>query len=171
MTITFEQAYDRIVNDPEFESFDEKWADADFQVLKDETGCVPPPQLERILRELGAFAMGDYAFQAIFETGDVLKAEVQIPVTTKKSMISAFRSLRHSQEFPGRFPHDMVFFGTALAGRAQLLMHSAEKEDGAVYLWPVSGIPWGEPGNHQGLGKVTDTLYEFFYYMTDWDNI
>jgi hypothetical protein len=171
MTIRFDQVKKKILEDPGFEPLGPAWQDTDFADLKAATQCTPPEQLETILRGIGSFALGwDNAVLGVFDQGHVVKTEVQIAMAQLKTMISDFRSLRLSTEFPDRFPLDMIFFGSAEAGHAKFVMHSAEKGDNAVYLWPISGEEWGTPGN-PGLAKVTDTLFEFFYYMTEYDNI
>ena len=171
MTITFEQAKRKIHDDPGFEILGPTWTDADFAELKSATNCTAPEQLELILREIGSFALhGENAVLGVFDQGQVVKTEIQIAMAQIKTMISDFRSLRLSTEFPDRFPLDMIFFASAEAGHAKLVMHTAEKGDNAVYLWPITGEPWGSPGN-PGLAKVTDTLFEFYYYMTEYDNL
>ncbi|MFK7836910.1 MAG: hypothetical protein AB8B60_11860 [Sulfitobacter sp.] len=171
MTIEFDQAKQKILDDPGFSPLGPQWGDAEFAELKAATGCTPPAQLEKILREIGSFALGwDNAVLGVFDQGQVVKTEVQIAMAQLKTMVSDFRSLRMSTEFPDRFPLDMIFFGSAEAGHAKFVMHSAEMDDGAVYLWPITGESWGTPGN-PGLAKVTDTLFEFYYHMTEYDNI
>ena len=145
------------------------WSDADFAAYTAETGLTIPAQLEEVLRIHGALLAewddnmeGTPWFLAEFEDGTITKNEALSLVASRENMESSHRMFRLDTVWPDRFPLDMVFFGTANNNYLYLLMNGKDATDNAVYCWFMASDPFGTGNNTMGLGRVADSLFEFF---------
>ncbi|MFP3384949.1 SMI1/KNR4 family protein [Tritonibacter sp. SIMBA_163] len=172
MEITLNMALSRFKKDPDYAPATLFWNKAHFEKLLEKTGCRLPTQYKELLETAGEFEHGfGYYFLATWPDGAQTKHELQVPFQPLQSVIDNFEIFRKGREFPDRFPHDMVFIGTADAGHTNLLANGTDPTDNAVYLWETASDPWGTGNNTQGLARCADTLFGFLYNLDDWDNL
>ena len=156
------------------------WTDADFMAFTAATGFVIPTQLEEALRAHGPLIPewddnmeGTPWFLAEFEDGTVTKNEVLVLLDSREEMVTSHRTFKtdYVNVWPDRFTPDMVFFGTANNNYMHLLMNGKDPTDNAVYCWFMASDPFGTGNNALGLGKVADTLFDFYCNLRREDEI
>lgn len=172
--ITFQQAFDYIRTHCGFDHEEgSNWSDSDLTKYETETGLVIPNQLKETLRNIGFFAVEDRdSFLVNYEDGTRSVHETQMVVYHMEHMLWARRAFAtHDDTGDPRMPLPMHFFGTADGGNNHLLMDGTDPNNNTVYFWRRVDDPWGEGDNTKGLGKVADTLYEFFYNLRPYDEL
>jgi SMI1-KNR4 cell-wall len=173
MEVSLDMAISYMRENCDFDSIPEtQWADADFRDFEVTTGLKIPSQLAQVLKQIGGgCAEQNNSFLVRYDNGSCSVHETQILISMKETMLGSQELFITNSSWPDRFNLPMIFFGSADGGNSYLLMDGSNPENNAVYFWERATDPWGTGDNTLGLGKVADSLYEFFYRLRPYEEL